>query len=59
MDFQMQMTLDNGGIYPAPYPWVAKSVLVLDDILISSIKEEFTMASTNLSWLSRDYTNVM
>ncbi|KAG0652468.1 Trithorax-related 4 [Hyphodiscus hymeniophilus] len=44
---QMQTTLDNGGVYPTPYPWMTEALLVRDDNLIQSIKEEFTLASTN------------
>jgi hypothetical protein len=55
---QMQTTLDNGGVYPTSYPWMTEALLVRDDALIRSIKEEFLMASTNCTVFKSTIRNV-
>lgn len=57
-DVQMKTTLDNGGVYPTPYPWMTEALLVRDDVLIQSIKEEFTSASTNCTVFKSSIRNV-
>jgi hypothetical protein len=57
-DIQMQTTLDNGGVYPTPYPWIKAALLVRDDNLIRSIKENFLLASTNCTVFQSTIRNV-
>jgi hypothetical protein len=58
-DVQMQTTLENGGVYPTPYPWMTDSCLVRDDVLIQSIKEEFRLASTNCTVFKSTIRNLV
>jgi hypothetical protein len=55
---QMQTTLENGGVRPTPYPWMTEALLVRDDALIQTIKEEFTLASTNCTVFKSTIRNV-
>ena len=55
---QMQTTLDNGGVYPTPYPWMTEALLVRDDVLVERLKEEFSLASTNCTVFKSTIRNV-
>lgn len=55
---QMQTTLDNGGVYPTPYPWITESLLVRDDALIEEVQGDFKSASTNCTVFKSTIRNV-
>ena len=57
-EIQMQTTLDNGGVYPTPYPWMTEAFLVRDDNLFQRIEEEFSLASTNCTVFKSTIRNV-
>lgn len=47
VEVQMQNTLMNGGVYPAPYPYMTDDFLVRDAVVFESIEEDFRRVSTN------------
>lgn len=55
---QMQTTLDNGGVYPTPYPWITESLLVRDNAVIEDVQGKFKSTSTNCTVFKSTIRNV-